>query len=97
VPTLVVLGRQDRRPWTDEVIDRRGCRNPEWYAGRVEFACVDDAAHFITDDPADGRPRDRMVRTISLTWGSLVGLPPTASEHPYAMAHQLPKSASARV
>jgi hypothetical protein len=25
-------------------------RNPERYADRVEFAYVDDAAHFITDD-----------------------------------------------
>jgi pimeloyl-ACP methyl ester carboxylesterase len=48
VPTLVVLGRRDR-PWTEENM-RRICRNPERYADRVEFAYVDDAAHFITDD-----------------------------------------------
>ena len=48
VPTLVVLGRRDR-PWTEEVMERI-CRSPERYADRVEFAYVDDAAHFITDD-----------------------------------------------
>ncbi|WP_421740821.1 alpha/beta fold hydrolase [Cellulomonas sp.] len=48
VPTLVVFGRRDR-PYTEELIGRI-CRNPERYADRVEFAYVDDAAHFITDD-----------------------------------------------
>lgn len=48
VPNLVVFGRRDR-PWTEELIGRT-CRNPERYADRVEFAYVDDAAHFITDD-----------------------------------------------
>jgi pimeloyl-ACP methyl ester carboxylesterase len=28
----------------------RVCRNPELYADHLEFAYVDDAAHFITDD-----------------------------------------------
>ncbi len=48
VPTLVVFGRRDR-PTTEELIGRI-CRNPGRYADRVEFAYVDDAAHFITDD-----------------------------------------------
>lgn len=48
VPTLFVFGRRDR-PWTEENMARI-CRNPERYADRVEFAYVDDAAHFITDD-----------------------------------------------
>jgi pimeloyl-ACP methyl ester carboxylesterase len=48
VPTLVVFGRQDR-PWTEEVLEQL-CRNTGQYADRVEFAYVDDAAHFITDD-----------------------------------------------
>jgi pimeloyl-ACP methyl ester carboxylesterase len=48
VPTLVVLGRRDH-PWTEELMGRV-CRNPQRYADRVEFAYVDDAAHFITDD-----------------------------------------------
>lgn len=48
VPTLVVLGRRDH-PWTEEVMGIT-CRDPERYADRVEFAYVDDAAHFITDD-----------------------------------------------
>ena len=48
VPTLFVFGRRDR-PWTEENMGRI-CRNPQRYADRVEFAYVDDAAHFITDD-----------------------------------------------
>lgn len=48
VPTLVVFGRRDF-PTTEELMARI-CRNPERYADRVEFAYVDDAAHFITDD-----------------------------------------------
>ena len=48
VPTLVVLGRRDH-PWTEDNM-RRVCRDPERYADRVEFAYLDDAAHFITDD-----------------------------------------------
>ena len=48
VPTLVVFGRHDH-PYTEELMGRT-CRDPERYADRVEFAYVDDAAHFITDD-----------------------------------------------
>jgi pimeloyl-ACP methyl ester carboxylesterase len=48
VPTLVVLGRRDL-PWTEENMGRI-CRDPERYADRVEFAYLDGAAHFITDD-----------------------------------------------
>ena len=48
VPTLVVFGRRDR-PWTEELMGHV-CRNPEQYADRAEFAYVDNAAHFITDD-----------------------------------------------
>jgi pimeloyl-ACP methyl ester carboxylesterase len=60
VPTLVVYGRRDH-PWTEQVLGQI-CRNPERYADRVEFAYVDDAAHFITDDaPA-------AVADLSLDW-----------------------------
>ncbi len=60
VPTLFVFGRRDR-PWTEENVGRT-CRNPERYADRVEFAYVDDAAHFITDDaPAQ-------VADLALDW-----------------------------
>jgi pimeloyl-ACP methyl ester carboxylesterase len=60
VPTLVVLGRRDR-PWTEETMTLV-CRNRERYADRVEFAYVDDAAHFITDDaPA-------AVADLALDW-----------------------------
>ena len=48
VPTLVVFGRRDH-PTTEELMARI-CRNPERYADHVEFAYVEDAAHFITDD-----------------------------------------------
>ena len=48
VPTLFVFGRSDR-PWTEENMGRV-CRDPQRYAEHVEFAYVDDAAHFITDD-----------------------------------------------
>ena len=59
-PTLVVFGRRDR-PYTEELMGRI-CRNPERYADHVEFAYVDDAAHFITDDaPA-------AVADLSLDW-----------------------------
>jgi pimeloyl-ACP methyl ester carboxylesterase len=60
VPTLVVLGRRDR-PWTEQLM-RRTCRKPERYADRLEFAYVDDAAHFITDDA----PRE--VARLALDW-----------------------------
>jgi pimeloyl-ACP methyl ester carboxylesterase len=60
VPTLVVLGRRDQ-PWTEENMGRV-CRGPERYADRVEFAYVDDAAHFLTDDaPAE-------VAGLALDW-----------------------------
>lgn len=48
VPTLFAFGRRDR-PWTQENLERI-CRDPGRYADRVEFAYVDDAAHFMTDD-----------------------------------------------
>jgi pimeloyl-ACP methyl ester carboxylesterase len=48
VPTLFVFGRRDH-PWTEENLGRV-CRNPQRYADLVEFAYVDDAAHFMTDD-----------------------------------------------
>lgn len=60
VPTLVVFGRRDH-PWSEDVISLV-CRNPERYADGVEFAYVDDAAHFIADDaPA-------AVTDLSLDW-----------------------------
>ena len=60
VPTLIVYGRRDH-PWTEPVLERI-CRNPERYADHVEFAYVEDAAHFITDDaPAE-------VADLALGW-----------------------------
>ena len=38
----------------------RLCRNPARYADRLEFAWIDDAAHFITDD-APGEVADLAV------------------------------------
>lgn len=59
VPTLVVFGRQDL-PWSRHLAHI--CRNPARYADRIEFAYVDDAAHFITDDaPAE-------VARLTLDW-----------------------------
>ena len=60
VPTLVVLGRRDR-PWTEELMGRV-CRDPERYADRIEFAYVEDAAHFITDDAPTA------VADLTLDW-----------------------------
>ncbi len=65
VPTLVVLGRRDH-PWTQQNM-RRVCPHPERYADHLEFAYVDDAAHFITDDaPA-------AVADLSLDWFDRAG------------------------
>jgi pimeloyl-ACP methyl ester carboxylesterase len=65
VPTLVVLGRRDR-PWTEDVM-QRVCRRPDRDADRVEFAYVDDAAHFLTDDaPA-------AVADLALDWFERTG------------------------
>jgi pimeloyl-ACP methyl ester carboxylesterase len=60
VPTLVVLGRRDR-PWTEAHMART-CRKPERFADRLEFAYVDDAAHFITDDAPEE------VARLALDW-----------------------------
>lgn len=51
VPTLFVFGRREHT-FTEELVDRI-CHAPERYADRAEFAYVDDAAHFITDDAPD--------------------------------------------
>lgn len=65
VPTLVVYGRRDY-PWTEQIL-RRICRNSQRYADRVEFAFVDNAAHFITDDaPAE-------VAGLTLDWFDRAG------------------------
>ncbi|MEV4263992.1 alpha/beta hydrolase [Kribbella sp. NPDC049584] len=60
VPTLFVFGRRDR-PWTEDLMGRV-CRDPKRYADRVEFAYVDNAAHFITDDAPT------TVATLTTTW-----------------------------
>ncbi|WP_132142735.1 alpha/beta fold hydrolase [Kribbella antiqua] len=59
VPTLVVFGRRDH-PWAEQL--GNVCRNPERYADRIEFAYVDNAAHFITDDA----PTE--VAALTLNW-----------------------------
>jgi pimeloyl-ACP methyl ester carboxylesterase len=65
VPTLVVFGRQDR-PTTEELMARL-CRNPQRYADRVEFAYVEHAAHFITDDEPDA------VADLAVDWFERAG------------------------
>lgn len=60
VPTLVVFGRRDR-PWTEALMEQV-CRDPGRYADHLEFAYVDNAAHFITDDaPAQ-------IAQLALDW-----------------------------
>ncbi|WP_433020302.1 alpha/beta fold hydrolase [Kribbella sp. CA-294648] len=48
VPTLIIFGRRDH-PLTEQRITQI-CRNPTRYADHIEFAYIDNAAHFITDD-----------------------------------------------
>lgn len=60
VPTLVVYGRQDH-PTTEELM-KTICPNPDRYADHVEFAYLDDAAHFITDDAPQA------VANLAVTW-----------------------------
>ncbi|SIO27292.1 alpha/beta fold hydrolase [Agromyces cerinus] len=50
-PTLCVFGRLDR-PFPEELV-RRLSGDPARYADRFDFAFVDGAAHFITDDAPD--------------------------------------------
>ncbi len=65
VPTVVAFGRQDHG--FPEALVARCCRNPAKYASHIEFAYVDDAAHFITDDaPA-------AVVDVVLDWFAVVG------------------------
>jgi pimeloyl-ACP methyl ester carboxylesterase len=59
-PTLAVFGRTDH-PW-DEPLIRRLSGDLTHHADRYEFAFIDDAAHFITDDaPAE-------VAALALDW-----------------------------
>ena len=60
VPTLVVFGRRDFA-FTEELVGRT-CGDPGRYADRVEFAYVDDAAHFITDDAPEA------VADLAIDW-----------------------------
>lgn len=60
VPTLVVYGRLDH-PTTEELMGRI-CRRPERYADRIEFAWVEGAAHFLTDDAPES------VAALALDW-----------------------------
>ena len=59
-PTLAAFGRLDH-PW-DEPLIRRLCGDLTRYADRYDFAFVDDAAHFITDDAPDE------VTALALDW-----------------------------
>lgn len=60
VPTRFVFGRRDRY-WNEEIM-ALVCRNPQRYADRADFAYVDDASHFITDDAPDA------VADLALDW-----------------------------
>ncbi|WP_211221744.1 alpha/beta fold hydrolase [Granulicoccus phenolivorans] len=60
VPTRTVFGRRDW-PWSEEAM-RVCCPHPEKYADEYDFAYIEDAAHFITDDqPAE-------VADVVLDW-----------------------------
>jgi pimeloyl-ACP methyl ester carboxylesterase len=64
-PTLAAFGRLDH-PW-DEPLIRLLCGDLTRYSDRYEFAFVDDAAHFITDDaPSE-------VTELALRWLERVG------------------------
>ncbi len=47
--------------------EARVCRDLERYADHVEFAYVDDAAHFITDDAPT------VIADLALEWLDRVG------------------------
>lgn len=67
VPTLVVYGREDH-PWTEANLARI-CRHPERFADRMEFAFVDGASHFITDDQPEAVAR-QVLGWIERAWPS---------------------------
>ena len=50
-----------------EKMMERVCRNPEQHAERLEFAYVEDAAHFITDDAPEA------VAGLALDWFARAG------------------------
>ena len=51
VPSLYVLGEKDE-PLTESFV-RKQCGDTTRYADHLEFASIDDAAHYITDDRPD--------------------------------------------
>ena len=59
-PTLVAFGRHDH-PFTEPTV-RRICRAHERCAERMEFAFVEDASHYITDDAPDA------VAELAIDW-----------------------------
>lgn len=64
-PTLIVFGRHDE-PFTEDLV-RRISGDPARFADRLEFAFVDGAAHFITDDAPDA------VSALALDWFERAG------------------------
>ncbi|GAA2041871.1 alpha/beta hydrolase [Agromyces tropicus] len=65
-PTRCVFGRQDL-PFTEDLV-RRLSGDPARYADRFDFAFVDGAAHFITDDAPEavaGLIRDHFVEAAA--------------------------------
>ncbi|QDO89828.1 hypothetical protein FNH13_17045 [Ornithinimicrobium ciconiae] len=65
VPTRFVFGRQDRY-WNEQIM-ALVCRHPQRYAERAEFAYVDEAAHFVTDDAPNA------VADLALDWFAHAG------------------------
>lgn len=65
VPTRFVFGRQDG-PFPEKLLADI-CRDPGRFADDVDFAYVDEAAHFITDDAPDA------VADLALDWFTRAG------------------------
>ncbi|UJP10452.1 alpha/beta hydrolase [Microbacterium sp. KUDC0406] len=68
-PTLCVFGRDDG-PFSEKNV-RRITRGHERFADRIEFAYVDDAAHFLTDDAPEE------VAELALEWFARTDEPTT--------------------
>jgi len=64
-PTLVAFGRHDH-PFTEQTV-RRICRAHPRCAAHMEFAFIEDASHYITDDAPDA------VADLAVDWFERMG------------------------
>lgn len=65
VPTMIVYGREDH-PTTEQLMTQI-CRDPHRYADEIEFAYVEAAVHFITDDAPNA------VAQLAVDWFQRTG------------------------